>query len=68
MNPDTGIRPRERMDGEKDGTALVHCRYRYRIPKLYDPHVRKNIIDDVSQLPTWTPKIHIADDDAEKEE
>jgi len=30
--------------------------------------IRKDILDDVSQLPTWTPKIHIADDDAEKEE
>ncbi len=68
MNPATGIRPREQMDGEKDGTALVHCRYRFRILKLYDPHVRKDILDGVSPSSTWAPKIHIADDDAEKEE
>lgn len=34
----------------------------------YLSFVRKDILDDVSQSSTWTPKIHIADDDAEKEE
>ena len=34
----------------------------------YISFVRKDILDDVGQLSTWMPKIHIADDDAEKEE
>lgn len=34
----------------------------------YLSFVRKDILEDVNQLATWTPKIHIADDDAEKEE
>jgi hypothetical protein len=34
----------------------------------YLSFVRKDILDDVNHLSTWTPKIHIADDDAEKEE
>lgn len=34
----------------------------------YLSFVRKDILDDVSQSSTWTPKIHIADDDAEKED
>jgi hypothetical protein len=34
----------------------------------YLSFIRKDILDDVSQLSSWTPKIHIADDDAEKEE
>jgi hypothetical protein len=38
MNPATGIRPLEQMDGEKEPTAVVHRRYRDRILKIYDPH------------------------------
>ena len=34
----------------------------------YLSFIRKDILDDVNQRSTWTPKIHIADDDAEKEE
>ena len=34
----------------------------------YLSFVRKDILDEVNRLSTWTPKIHIADDDAEKEE
>lgn len=34
----------------------------------YLSFVRKDILDDVNPFSTWTPKIHIADDDAEKEE
>ncbi len=34
----------------------------------YLSFVRKDILDDVSQTSTWTPKIQIADDDMEKEE
>ncbi len=33
----------------------------------YLSFVCKDILDDVGQVSTWTPKIHIADDDAEKE-
>jgi hypothetical protein len=38
MNPYTGIRPREQMDGEKEATAVIHCGFRIIILKLYDPH------------------------------
>lgn len=34
----------------------------------YLSFVRKDILNDLNQSSTWTPKIHIADDDAEKEE
>jgi hypothetical protein len=34
----------------------------------YLSFVRKDILDEVNRLSTWMPKIHIADDDAEKEE
>ena len=34
----------------------------------YLSFVRKDILEDVSQKSTWSPKIHIADDDMEKEE
>ena len=34
----------------------------------YLSFVRKDILDEVNRLSTWKPKIHIADDDAEKEE
>ena len=38
MNPATGIRPLEQMDGEKEPTAVAHRRYRARILKISDPH------------------------------
>ncbi|WP_319408713.1 hypothetical protein [uncultured Desulfosarcina sp.] len=34
----------------------------------YLSFVRRDILDDANPFSTWTPKIHIADDDAEKEE
>lgn len=34
----------------------------------YLSFVRKDILDDVTQASSWTPTIHIADDDTEKEE
>jgi hypothetical protein len=34
----------------------------------YFSFIRKDILDDVSSGATWTPKIHIADDDAEKDD
>ena len=34
----------------------------------YLSFVRKDILEDTSQKKAWTPKIHIADDDLEKEE
>jgi hypothetical protein len=34
----------------------------------YLSFVRQDILDDVSPVPTWRPKIHIADDDGDKEE
>lgn len=34
----------------------------------YLSFVRQDILDDVSPVSTWSPKIHIADDDGDKEE
>ena len=34
----------------------------------YLSFVRRDIIEDAKGTPTWTPAIHIADDDMEKEE
>ena len=34
----------------------------------YLSFVRRDILEDARQIPTWTPAIHIADDDMEKEE
>jgi hypothetical protein len=34
----------------------------------YLSFVRQDILDDVSPVPTWRPKIQIADDDGDKEE
>jgi hypothetical protein len=34
----------------------------------YLSFVRQDILDDVSPVSTWNPKIHIADDDGDKEE
>ena len=34
----------------------------------YLSFVRQDILDDVSPVSTWRPKIHIADDDGDKEE
>lgn len=34
----------------------------------YLSFVRKDILDDVNPVSTWRPKIHIADDDGDKDE
>ena len=34
----------------------------------YLSFVRRDIIEDATRAPSWTPAIHIADDDMEKEE